>query len=217
MNHPAAKIEVDIWMPPVAATRVERRRDAGWRRVLSCGAVAALHVVVALLLVPRPWQRGASTAESQPAMTATLLSIESARPEIAANEADAGASPETRFELPAPPRLPEPFEEKLEEAPETPVQAFVPPRLDEKSRLDMADFARRAGIDPGRSARVILAVTVNEQGVAADIRVAISSGDSLVDALAVEYARALRWDPAIVQGRNSSMNIRLPVVLAAPR
>jgi TonB family protein len=80
----------------------------------------------------------------------------------------------------------------------------------------IADFARRARVAPGKSERVILAVKVMESGVAGDIRVAVSSGSRTADALAIEYARALRWNPADVQGRKSGLDVRLPVVLALP-
>lgn len=116
----------------------------------------------------------------------------------------------------APPELPVPEAEDAQDPVVRVQQEFLPPRLDESSRRSTADFAKRAGVPPGRSVRVILAVTVTEQGTAGDVQVSITSGDSRVDALAVEYARVLRWSPAIVQGRNASMNIRLPVVLAMP-
>ncbi len=50
-----------------------------------------------------------------------------------------------------------------------------------------------------------------------DIRVSTSSGNAQADALAIEYARVLRWSPAEEKGRKSIANIRLPVVLAIRR
>ena len=79
------------------------------------------------------------------------------------------------------------------------------------------EFARRAGVAPGKPARVILAVRVSELGVPGDIRVSTSSGNTRADQQAIEYARALRWSPAQEKGRKSSADIRLPVVLAASR
>ena len=78
-----------------------------------------------------------------------------------------------------------------------------------------ADFARRAGVAPGKPARVMLAVKVSELGVPSDIHVSTSSGNTQADALAIEYARVLRWNPAEEKGRKSIADIRLPVVLAA--
>jgi len=91
-----------------------------------------------------------------------------------------------------------------------------PARLIESSAPKTEDFARRAGVAPGKSVRVMLAVKVSGLGVASDIRVAASSGSSRADALAIEYARALRWRPAAGQVPDSYEEIRLPVVLAMP-
>lgn len=80
---------------------------------------------------------------------------------------------------------------------------------------DTAPYAALAGIDPGKSVRVILSVDVTELGEAGEVRVVVGSGNPAADDVAMKYARALRWSPAKVQGRPSRMNIRLPVVLAA--
>jgi len=91
---------------------------------------------------------------------------------------------------------------------------FAPPTLAMKSP-DTAPYAALAGIDPGKSVRVILSVDVTELGEAGEVRVVVGSGNPAADDVAMKYARALRWSPAKVQGRPSRMNIRLPVVLAA--
>jgi TonB family protein len=91
---------------------------------------------------------------------------------------------------------------------------FAPPTLAMRSP-DTAPYAALAGIDPGKSVRVILSVEVTELGEAGEVRVVVGSGSPAADEVAMKYARALRWSPAKVQGRLSRMNIRLPVVLAA--
>lgn len=90
------------------------------------------------------------------------------------------------------------------------------PGLLDSSLPDAVEFARRAGLEPGKSARVVLDVKVTQRGVADSIRVAISSGSERVDAAAVDYARALRWSPVIAQDGRQHRDFRLPVVLEAP-
>lgn len=91
---------------------------------------------------------------------------------------------------------------------------FRPPHLLSQSDPDPTTFAAASGLSLARAARVILTVTVTEQGTAGNISVMIGSGDADLDSVAIEYARTLRWHPALVRGRETSMSIRLPVVFS---
>jgi TonB family protein len=71
--------------------------------------------------------------------------------------------------------------------------------------------ARRAGIPVANPSRALLLVRVTEEGKPSEVAVAETSGDARLDQVAVEYARALEWSPAVVAGRKSTMSIRLPV------
>jgi|SRR5215831_13710045 len=220
MESPAPKIEVETWTEPAAPAPAWQapRLDARWRRALTGVAALAIHVLVLVSLASRQSLPEGKQA-APPFVTTMTLESEPmpAAAEIRSFEPELNALNERRIGVMTPPALPEDALDMSFEKPEEPVvRDFQPPRLEAGSLPDTAEFARRAGVAPGKSARVILAVTVTERGTAGDILVTVGSGNSRADALAVEYARALRWSPAVVQGRNSSMKIRLPVVLAMP-
>jgi TonB family protein len=150
---------------------------------------------------------------ASPVMIASLIERES----VEVNAPELGPIPPAppSFSFPAPSELLISFtDEAVVESPKS--NEFSPPRLRENEAPSPIVFASRAGIDITRAARVILTVTVTDEGTAGEVAVTISSGNSKLDLVAIEYVRALRWDPAIVQGRQSSMNIRLPVVFAIP-
>ena len=192
MNETASERAAAIWNPPAPSTG---REGVRWQRVLSIGAVVAIHIVGVVMFAARPLGFRLP-GDPEEARNVVFMAPELAPPEaenlpvdsVAALESDANRR--ARGDL-VPPRL---------------VQATVP---------NAADFARRAGVQAGRPARVILAVKISEQGVPSDIRVSTSSGNTQADALAVEYARVLRWNPAPEKGQKAVANIRLPVVLAA--
>ena len=91
----------------------------------------------------------------------------------------------------------------------------MPPRLVLTTVPDAADFARRAGRGTRQAGPGDACGEGFRAGVPGDIHVSTSSGNTQADALAIEYARVLRWNPAQEKGRKSIANIRLPVVLAA--
>lgn len=195
MNAPEPQDRQGIWAPPAPSTgRVVRR----WQRTLSIGAVIALHIVLVVYLAARPlgWRLpGLDSAENP-----NVAWLDST---VTADSAGAIAGQDLN-----------PADLLESEAARRPRGDFVPPRLVRKSVTDVSSFARRAGIESGESARVILAVEVTEQGAPGDVRVSTSSGNAQADTLAIEYARTLRWDPANEHGRTSRASIRLPVILA---
>ena len=197
MNYPASNSEGGIWNPPAPTTGRPRRR---WQRSVSIGAVIAIHIVGIVMFAAKPLGFRLPGTESEQAKNVVYLAEELAPPEPADT----------------PDGLREDSFEALESDSNRRTRGdFVPPRLVRTTVPDTADFARRAAVEPGSPARVILAVKVSEQGVPSDIRVSTSSGNKQADAMAIEFARALRWNPAEERGRKSIAEIRLPVDLAA--
>lgn len=90
-----------------------------------------------------------------------------------------------------------------------------PPVLKPVRGESPVERARRAGVPVAAAARTLLLVRVSEEGKATDVTVAESSGADQLDNIAVEYARTLEWDPALVDGRAAIMSIRLPVEFKA--
>jgi len=88
------------------------------------------------------------------------------------------------------------------------------PRLRRIQTVDMATFARRAGLTAGQSRTVILVAEIQEDGEPNQVDVARSSGNATVDAVAVDYALALRWIPATRERKPLSMRISFPITLA---
>src|SRR5688572_19958490 len=146
MNETASNRAAAIWHPPAPSTG---REGVRWQRVLSIGAVVAIHIVGVVMFAARPLGFRLP-GDPEEARNVVFLAEELAPPEaenlpsglpeysVAALESDANRR--ARGDL-VPPRL---------------VQATVP---------NAADFARRAGVEAGKPARVILAVKVSEQGV----------------------------------------------------
>ena len=194
MNETASNRAAAIWNPPAPSTG---REGVRWQRVLSIGAVVAIHIVGIVMFAARPLGFRLP-GDPEEARNVVYLASELAPPEPGNTSG-----------------LPEDSAAALESDANRRARGdFIPPRLVRATVPDVADFARRAGVEAGKPARVILAVKVSEQGVPGDIRVSTSSGDAQVDAMAMEYARVLRWSPAEEKGRKSIANIRLPVVLA---
>lgn len=71
--------------------------------------------------------------------------------------------------------------------------------------------ARRAGILVAADVRAMLLVRVNATGKPDDVQVTESTGDNRLDEVAVEYARAQEWTPALVAGEAVPMSTRLEV------
>jgi hypothetical protein len=88
------------------------------------------------------------------------------------------------------------------------------PRLRTIQTVDVTAFARRAGLMAGQSKTVVLVAVIGVEGEANQVDVSRSSGDPAVDAVAIDYALALRWIPATRERKPVLMRIRFPVTLA---
>lgn len=216
MSTPTARIEVEEWRPsPVPLRLPEMRVPAALRRSLTMLLVVGLHALVAVQFALPALQVGRSRqSAAPPVMLANFVEAQSAAAASPPSDVIPQEIPPS-LAAPAPTQWPDISVDEADVEAE-PNNEFAPPRLRESAALEPGKYALRAGLAIVKAARVILTVTVTERGIAGDVAVAISSGDSKLDSLAIEYVRALRWEPAIVQGRQSSMNIRLPVVFAAP-
>jgi hypothetical protein len=90
------------------------------------------------------------------------------------------------------------------------------PRLTETCAqvCDPTQFAADAGLAPGQSVTVVLVIDVLADGSTGATDVAMTSGSSAADAIAIRYARSLRWIPGTRNRQALSMRIRFPVTLA---
>jgi TonB family protein len=213
VNVKRGTLEVEEWRPPECPQDPPARsRQPISSRGLARITVIALHVgIVALFALPTVLIDRANHVVA-PVITATFI--------------DAEQSPvETPAEL-QPPLLESPIALpdsgsfafptiELVEADTPESNEFRPPRLEENHVTSPERFVMQAGLAVAQTARVILTVTVTEQGKAGEVSVAVGSGNAELDLAAIGYARTLRWHPAVVRGRESSMSIRLPVVFPA--
>ncbi len=206
-------LEVEEWRPP---EEPEQRAARGVTRTFSRGfagiAVVALHfAVIALFVLPAIHK--VAHAPASLLMTATFFDAEQS-PDVEPPVSIAVPLLESPIALAEPGSFDLPVIELAEvETRET--SEFRPPRLKEAMRASPEEFVADAGIAVARMVRVILTVTVTEQGEAGDVSVVVASGIAELDSAAIAYARTLRWQPALVRGRESSMSIRLPVVFPA--
>jgi TonB family protein len=212
MKSGVSEMVVEEWQPP-AALPGKQRGARHSRNMLMWAAVLLVHGLLIWELAAWAPRRDTPARTISP-IVATLI-VDDGSPESGDRSS---ATPITPLELPIgetepsfPPADAWPSDEESSSAASN---DFAPPTLMTGSP-DTAPFAALAGIDPGKSVRVILSVNVTEFGEAGEVRVVVGSGSPAADDVAVKYARALRWSPARVQGRPSRMNIRLPVVLAA--
>jgi len=181
------------------------------RRGIAGAVVVALHIVAALLFALPPLTEGApGRAAGDPAMTVEFITPQTVTDVPVNGEIPAPSMGEswalTAVEMPV-----LPFDEVADTEPSA-SNEFRPPRLRPQHGPTLANLAASAGVVLAKTSRVILTVAVSAEGTAGEVGVAVSSGDAKLDSVAIEYARTLRWDPAIVQGRETNMSIRLPVV-----
>jgi len=212
MNSRISEIVIEEWQPPEAPSP-KRSGATRSRKVLVWTAILLIHgFLIWQLAAWSPW-REARPPTNSPIFADLMLG------NVLFESGDRSSpAPLSQSELPIaksePPLLPADAWPGEEESSSVASNEFAPPTLAMKSP-DTAPYAALAGIDPGKSVRVILSVDVTELGEAGEVRVVVGSGNPAADDVAMKYARALRWSPAKVQGRPSKMNIRLPVVLAA--
>jgi TonB family protein len=91
----------------------------------------------------------------------------------------------------------------------------VAPRMLDGSLSDLKVYARRAGLQPGQSAFVVLLIEVLPDGRVGQVQVDVSSGLEQVDLAAVEYARSLEWIGGRSADNEYSIRIRYGVRLSA--
>ena len=91
----------------------------------------------------------------------------------------------------------------------------VAPQLLDREPLDMAPFARRAGLLPGESAVVVLRMEILPDGGVGQVQVDVSSGSRQVDEAAMAYAKVQAWVPGRLHGIEESTWVRYGVRLAA--
>jgi hypothetical protein len=84
---------------------------------------------------------------------------------------------------------------------------LYPPQIDLACRVDKAAFSHLAGLAEGQRASTVLLVEVLEDGSAGAIVVKIGAGSAAVDAAAIGYARAVRWIPAMLDGKPVAMSV----------
>jgi hypothetical protein len=95
----------------------------------------------------------------------------------------------------------------------TPSGHVVPPRVDESYAVDPAPYARRAGLATGQGAMIVLRIEVLKSGAAGHITVDLSSGNSVIDAAAIAYARDRHWTAGTADGKPTTLWIRWGVRL----
>ena len=88
------------------------------------------------------------------------------------------------------------------------------PRLSQFQTVGVSEYARRAHILPGHPVTVVLVVSVREDGRAGSVDVSRSSGNSVIDAAAVDYALELHWIPGTRDHTPEVMRVTLPVTLS---
>lgn len=88
------------------------------------------------------------------------------------------------------------------------------PQPDPTVVVDPAPYALRAGLNTGEAVTVVLVVEVLVDGSAGQVIVVTGTGNSMIDAAAMEYARSLRWIPATINRRAKITRITFPVTLA---
>jgi hypothetical protein len=69
----------------------------------------------------------------------------------------------------------------------------VPPHPDDAVVVDAETFARRAGLDIGSGATVVLRVEVYGTGAVGRVEVDVSGGTRRIDQAAIAYVRSLKW------------------------
>ena len=89
------------------------------------------------------------------------------------------------------------------------------PSIEPYPAVDMRPFVRSAALLQGESATVVLRIEVLTDGSPGQIVVDVPSGSNQVDEACIAFARAHRWQPAILAGVPHAMWIRWGVRLQA--
>ena len=195
-------ITMQFWDSLVTENRIHSR-------ALIAGAVLLVHLT---LLTPLAFHgvRGALHA-GRPAPFVTVVQI------IVQSDAwDRVPVPDIALEQPSVPELTLEtvrFADSLEDELAGISGPASAPRLSRFQIADVSVYVRRAHVRAGRPATVVLIVNVLEDGRSGSVDVRRRSGDSAVDAAAVDYALELRWIPGTKNQQPQAMRVLLPVTL----
>jgi TonB family protein len=113
----------------------------------------------------------------------------------------------------------EPIEIAMPELPEVAVAAIVEepaveaPRIDPLFGPDVTPYSARANLAAGKTATVLLTVSIGADGAVISAEIVRGSGDESVNAAALDYARATRWIPGTIGGVPRPMQASLTVIL----
>jgi TonB family protein len=107
------------------------------------------------------------------------------------------------FEL-EPPRLPDDAIAKPQ---------IESPRIDGDAHVYIAPYTARAQLAHGEVATVILLLQIAADGSVISAELVRSNGKEAANAAAMEYARATRWIPGLVDGEPRAMQASLTVIL----
>lgn len=83
------------------------------------------------------------------------------------------------------------------------------------SSVDPTEYARRAGLQAGEGATIVLRLEVLGTGDLGTILVETTGGSEAIDMAAIDYVRALAWAGGRVDGRPATIWIRWGVRLQA--
>jgi TonB family protein len=92
---------------------------------------------------------------------------------------------------------------------------FRAPLLLSEQSVDLAQLVAKANVAVPNALTTVVAIDVSPAGVSETVVVEQSSGNPSFDLIAVDYARALRWRPGIVQDQPSKIRVRFPVRVAS--
>jgi TonB family protein len=208
----AGIIEVGIGFAAIASARSARRRRGrvGLARPAIVAAVSLAHTLGLSALARLSTHERQALGSTQPTLTAYIIE----RPAIPEPPLVPGTSligPQIELSLPD---LALGDERGMDAgSAQGSASPFVAPRIDPETRIDIAPYAVRAGLAPGRAAAVVLMVEVLADGSVGNIAVERSTGDAAIDAAAMDYVRAASWIPGNLQGQPTAMRIRFAVTL----
>lgn len=94
-----------------------------------------------------------------------------------------------------------------------PKTAIDAPRIDPAIAVDVAYYSARAGLAPGMIATVLLLLDIAPDGTVTSARVVRSDAGDAASGAALDYARATRWTPGMIDGEPRAMQASLTVIL----
>jgi len=171
-------------------------------RVFFVALIATGHLLLALQLRKPPAPAREMSANAQP-VYADFFSPDSADQPAPARVEEIERRP-IDFPLPDLPA------DALSAANEATIEA---PQIDPQSVPDIRSYTERAELAAGRTVSVTLEVAVGADGVVTSAQVVRSNGGNSANAAALDYARATRWIPGMIDGQPHAMQASLTVIL----